>query len=211
MIYLKQDFNIDPASPATRDAFVELAEDELVPGLAAGGGRLMGAWFNHAEWFSQLTHVVEFDDLGAYDAYRKDAGRAEQQRRVEELAPERHESLWEPLGPVAPSRLHEEIEAAKEHPEGAHTFAILQVNPGCMERFQGMLKAAAAGLPIVASWRPVAGNPNEVIDLWKGDNIGRDRYRPNSDGMAAFFGPLRELAPRERMVSLFPLPYSPLR
>ena len=79
-----------------------------------------------------------------------------------------------------------------------------------METFTKMLGQAASGLPIVAAWRQVAGNPHQVIDLWNGD-IGAPGYRPNSDAMNAFFGPLREVAPRERLVSLKPLPYSPLR
>ena len=78
-----------------------------------------------------------------------------------------------------------------------------------MERFTEMLAGAGAGLPIVASWRPVAGNPNEVIDLWRGD-VGRTPYRPANDAINAFFEPLREIAPRERMVRLHALPYSPL-
>ena len=74
-----------------------------------------------------------------------------------------------------------------------------------------MLEAAAAALPIVAAWTPVAGNPNQVIDVWKGA-LGQERYQPADENMErGFFAPLREIAPRERMVNLYPLPYSPLR
>jgi len=102
------------------------------------------------------------------------------------------------------------IDAAQREPAGTHTFAILEVLPGAMERFTKMLAYAKDQLPIVASWRPVAGNPDLVIDLWTGD-IGRDGYRPSDDRTNAFFGPLREIAPRERLVRLSPLPYSPLQ
>jgi hypothetical protein len=79
-----------------------------------------------------------------------------------------------------------------------------------MERFKALLGGAGDALPILASWRDLAGNPDRVIDLWRGD-IGRDGYAPSNEATDAFFGPLREVAPRERMVRLHALPYSPLR
>ena len=119
MLYLKQDFNLHPASPATRDRFVELAQQELLPGLERLGGRLVAAWLNHAEWYSQLTHVVEFQGFPDFETFRDKA---------------REDSEW------------------------------------------------------IASQREVA-----------------------TDRMDAFFEPLRKIAPRERLVNLYPLPYSPLR
>jgi hypothetical protein len=56
----------------------------------------------------------------------------------------------------------------------------------------------------------VVGHPNRVIDLWKGDT-GKARFRPTNDQQNAFFEPLREIAPRERMMRLHVMPYSPLR
>ena len=69
---------------------------------------------------------------------------------------------------------------------------------------------AAAQLPIIAAGKDVTGNPNRVIDLWKGDT-GRHGYSPNDPGQEAFFGPLRQIAPREKMMRLHVMPYSPLR
>jgi hypothetical protein len=48
-----------------------------------------------------------------------------------------------------------------------------------------------------------------VIDLWKGDL--QSGYAPADERANAFFGPLREVAPRERLLRYWPLPYSPLR
>jgi hypothetical protein len=214
MIYFKQDFDIDPASPATRDRFVELAEGAIVPGTERIGGRLVGAWFNHARWYSQITHVTEFESLAAFESAREKAREDAEWRdcvqQIASLAPQWHESLLEPLGPIAPSRLHAAIEQAADQPEGAHTFAILEVRAGQMERFVKMIGGIPESLPILTSWRHVAGKSNEIIDLWKGD-LGRAGYEPSNPGLDAFFGPLREVAPAERLVSLFPLPYSPLR
>jgi hypothetical protein len=214
MIYLKQRLNIEPASPAGLDRFVELAEKTLVPGWSRAGGNVVGAWFSTEEWFYQVTQVVAFPDLAAFDAARRsaagDAELADAQGALEELAPVRRESLLEPLGPIGPEKLDAAIEAAAEKPAGLHMMAILDVAPGKLEAFTKFLAAGAESVPIIASWRDVAGNPSQVIDLWTGDPAGRP-YQPNSPAMDAFFGPLRELAPKERTVRLFPLPYSPLR
>jgi hypothetical protein len=214
MLYLKQDFNISPASPETRDRFVALAEASLVSACERLGGRVVGAWFSNAEWFSQITQVIELDDFKAFDSFRREAADdgewQECQRQIEELAPERRESLLEPAGPIPPSTLHDAIESARSEPVGAHSLAILEVAQGRMKTFHEMLVGAKDGFPIVACWRSVAGNPNEIIDVWKGA-LGQDGYKPSDDATNAFFQPLRKIAPRERLVTLYPLPYSPLK
>ena len=70
MIYLKQSFDIHPASPATRDRFIQVVEKGLLSADERLGARLVGAWFCHEEWFSQILHVTEFDDLAAFGAWR---------------------------------------------------------------------------------------------------------------------------------------------
>ena len=67
----------------------------------------------------------------------------------------------------------------------------------------------APRLPIVAALRPVVGKASQIIDLWKGAN-GVEHYEPADPRMKAFFEPLRQVAPTERMEKLFSLPYSPL-
>lgn len=206
-IYLEQSFDLSPASPATRDRFVELATSSMMPACERLGARLVGAWFTHVEWYSQIRHVLELDDLAAFDSFRQFR---ELDASIEALAPTRRDTLLEPLGPVPVASLHAAIEAAREQPVEAYSLAVLEVAPGRMAQFTSLLAGAKDMLPIVASWRPIAGNPNLVLDLWKGE-IGREPYRPSSDRSEAFFAPLREVAPRERLVHLRPLPYSPLR
>lgn len=214
MIYLEQHFNVEPASPAGLDRFVELAEKALVPGWSRVGGRLVGAWFGTQEWFNQVTQVVAFPDLAAFEGARQagatDPELVEARAEAFSLAPIQREALREPLGPVAPEKLEDAIAAAEHEPAGVHSLAILEVAPGKMEAFSNALAVAAPNLPIIASWRDVAGHPKRVIDLWTGD-VGARPYHPSTPQADAFFGPLRELAPTERTVRLFPLPYSPLR
>jgi hypothetical protein len=116
LIYLQQDFDLHPATPRTRDAFVALAQDALAPTCERHGARQM------ADFTKMLADV------------------------------------------------------------GPH-------------------------LPILASWRPVAGNQDLVIDLWKGDV---EQTFARCARANAFMDPLREVAPNERIVRCFPLPYSPL-
>jgi hypothetical protein len=214
MIYAKDHFNLHPASPATRDRFVAAATDALLPAGERHGARPVGAWFCHEEWFSQIVHVTGFESLAAYASYREaaaaDGALAKACAELAGLAPERRTELLETLGPIPETTLEAAIEASAAKPAEVYTFAILEVAPGRMDQFKAMLGAAGGALPILASWRDLAGNPERVIDLWRGDT-GRAGYAPSNEQMDAFFGPLREVAPREHMMRLHALPYSPLR
>ena len=214
MIYLKQTYDLHPASPATRDRFVEAVTEFVVPSNDRLGARLVGGFFAHEDWFTQVIHVTEFDDLEALGRYREVVAEDEQATEglgvLARLAPEQRVDLVEPLGVIATSKLHDAIADSTSEPLGTYTFAILEVENGKMDQFDAMLGAAQDHLPIVACWRGVSGNPNRIIDLWKGDT-GRGGYRPSDDAQNAFFEPLRKIAPREKMMRLHVMPYSPLR
>lgn len=213
MIYLKQSYNIHPASPATRDRFVAAVDQFVIPANERLGARLVAGFFAHEEWFSQIIHVTEFDDFAALSRYRdtaaKDGQASEGVAQLENLAPEQQVDFVEPLGPISTTRLHDAIAASAAEPVETYTFAILEVEAGKLDQFAALLGAAQDRLPIIACWRDVSGHPNRIIDLWKGDT-GRGSYRPTDDGQNAFFEPLRQIAPRERMMRLHAMPYSPL-
>jgi hypothetical protein len=216
MLYLQQDFDLHPASPRTRDAFVALAQEALVPAAERHGARLVAAFFSNSEWFFRMTHFLELPSLAAFDAWRAgcrgDAGALDAASRAEALAPSRRETLLETFEAIPVEALARGIESAREKPQGIYTAAQLVIAPGRMAEFTKMLAGAGPHLPILASWRPVAGNPDLVIDLWKGDpEATYARYAPADARANAFMDPLREVAPNERIVRYFPLPYSPLR
>lgn len=214
MIYVKQSYDLHPASPASRDRFVATVERYVLPANERLGARLVGAFFAHDEWFSQLIHVTEFDDFAALGRYRdaasKDGQAAEGEAQLLNLAPEQRIEIVEPLGVIATQKLHAAIAASREAPVGVYTFAVLEVAAGQMDRFAALLDAAQERLPILACWRDVSGNPNRIIDLWKGD-LGAGGYEPTNEGQNAFFEPLRQVAPREKLMRLHALPYSSLR
>ena len=216
MLYLQQDFDLHPASPRTRDAFVALAQEALVPAAERHGARLVAAFFGNSEWFFRMTHFLELPSLGAFEAWRAgglgDAAACDAASRAAALAPSRRETLLESLGAIPVEALARGIESAREKPQAVYTAAHLEIAPGRMADFTKLLAAAGPALPILASWRPVAGNPDLVIDLWKGDpEATYARYAPADARANAFMDPLREVAPKERIVRYFPLPYSPLR
>ena len=216
MLYLQQDFDLHPASPRTRDAFVALAREALVPAAERHGARLVAAFFGNSEWFFRMTHFLELPGLAAFEAWRAgcrgDAAARDAASRAEALAPARRETLLETLGVIPDESLARGIESAREKPQGIYTAAHLEIAPGRMADFTNLLEGAGPHLPILASWRPVAGNPDLVIDLWKGDpEAAYARYAPADARANAFMDPLREVAPKERVVRYFPLPYSPLR
>jgi NIPSNAP len=214
MIYLEESYNLEPASPETVDAFVEFARKQFVPACERLGARLVAAWYSDVDWFAQVTHALEFDDLAALGAFREqavgDSGWTACQSRLEELAPERSSKLLEALGPIPPETLRRASEESRETPLGVYSQAVLEVAPGKMPQFIAALEASTGAFPIVASWRTISGNPNEVTDIWKGA-LRQSGYEPADEAMKQFFTSLREMAPREHLRPIFPLPYSPLR
>ena len=214
MIILHEALNLDPASPASVDGLCALAEEELAPAVARLGGRLVGAFTCDADWFAQAQHLLEFDDLTAYDAFRSKAATDEQWQRcramLEDLAPHQASQLLEPLGPIPVESLHAAIAASEKEPVEIYSMATLEVLPRAMPEFTKLLGAGAGALPIAACWTPVVGNRLQVMDLWT-TALGRDPYSPARDSMRGFFNSLREVAPKERLVNWTALPYSPLR
>jgi len=214
-IYLEEKFNLAPASPETLDLFVQFAREQMVPALNRLKARLAAAWYSDVEMFCQVTQVVEFDSLAAFEAFRIKAGQDQAwvdcRARLEELAPEQRTRLLEPLGPIPPGALHEAIEESQKAPLGVYSLAILEVAPGKMPEFiKGLSTEAARALPIVASWRLITGKQNQVIDLWK-NALRQEGYQPADDFSKQFFRGLRKRAPRERLIPVYTLPYSPLR
>jgi hypothetical protein len=79
-----------------------------------------------------------------------------------------------------------------------------------LQKVKNGLEFSHKSLPIIASWRPIVGSPTEIIDLWAMPLLP-EKYKQASPFEKQFFKPLREMAPMERIVQIYMLPYSPLR
>jgi len=217
MIYLEQTLNINPAAQDIRDEYIKVAQELLIPACKRLGARLVTAWNGNYEWFMQITQIFEFEDIKALKDFRKNAGQdrewGEYMVELEVFAPERRTRLLEPIGAVPPEVLHKAIEDSQKSPLKVYSMAILEVNPGKMPDMIAGLSAGHKVMPIIASWRPIAGSPNQIIDLWKGDVLFSTEnmaYRPFTKEQA-WVRTLRDNAPKERIVPLYALPYSPLK
>jgi hypothetical protein len=218
MIYLEEKLNINPATQENRDDFIKVVEEFMVPASKRLGARLIAAWYGNYEWFSQITQIFEFDNLDSLKNFRKksaqDADWGEYLAQLEEFAPERRTRLLEPIGAVKPEILHKAIEESQNAPLKVYSLAILEVTSDQMSNFIAGIKMGSKVLPIIASWRPIAGSPTQVIDLWKGDvlwNAEEWAYQPVKKEQIQFMRNLRIQAPKERIVPIYALPYSPLK
>ena len=214
MIYLEEILNLKPASPETLDTFVGFAQEKFVPVCERLGCRLVIAWYNDLEWFCQVRQVLEFDDIDALKDFRvrasQDKAWGEYAAWLEEIAPVRSSRLLEPLAPIWPEILHQAATESQETPVGSYSLAILEVAPNKWDEFVAGLSQPPANFPIVSSWHPISGSPNEVIDVWKGA-MRLTGYEPVNEDMRQFFRNLRVRAPKERLIPVFALPYSQLR
>ena len=213
MIYLEETFKLSPASPESLDNFVKFSQEQFVPICPDLGVRLVAAWCSHVEFFAQVTQVLEFDDMSDLKTFRTKAGQntawGNYASHLEDIAPERHSRLLEPIETVPPEILHQAIEESQLRPLGTYFLAILEVAADNMAAFIAGFENSIKMLPIIASWRPVAFKRNQIIDLWKG-SIPMT-YQPADDWSKQFFRPLRIVAPHEYLIPVFTLPYSPLR
>jgi hypothetical protein len=214
MIYEREYLTVLPATPAGHDALIALMQEQLLPLYGVLGARLVAAFLSHAENWGQVIHLIEHDDLASFAAFRqRAAANADYQKAREapaELAPVQRTELLEPVGPIPVEDLHAAIAASASQAVGKYSFAELELAPGKAAEFKAVLGAVRGQLPIVAALRGVAGNPRMVYDLWKGA-LAQDGYQAATPQRMAFFEPLRKLAPLEKLVHLYPLPYSPLK
>ena len=123
--------------------------------------------------------------------------------------------MLEPLSPLFSDKLHEAIGECEKAEIKDFTLAELIIAPGHMDEFINQLEEGASiGIPMVTSLRPIIGNRNMVIDLWKINlQVG---YQPQEffyeiGYKEEWWNNLRKMAPQERMMTIYPLPYSPLK
>jgi hypothetical protein len=214
MIYLEETINLKGASWEALDDFIAFAKETLVPLCPEVGARLVAAWSSSQEWFCQVKQVFEFDDMEALKAFRRITSQYKSwgvyMAGLEDHAPVRRSRLLEPVGAVPVEVLHQAMADSRQTPNWGYILATLEVGAGKMDPFLAALSETYKTLPIIASWRPIGGSPNEVIDVWKSPEPEK-AYQPADDFRKQFMRMVREVAPKERVIRVLALPYSPLR
>lgn len=218
MVYLEETFNLSHASWEALDTFIDFSERAFVPIYSDLGARLVIAWSSDVAWFCQVKQILEFNDMEALKEFRINCSQSrawgEYTAELEDHAQVRSSRLLEPLGVISPEVLTEAIEDSNENPSGGYLQANLEVAPDKMGEFCKGLSNTNEVLPkscqLIASWRPMSGGPNEVIDIWKAPEPQK-AYSPADEESKEFFRYVRQLAPKESAVRMLALPYSPLR
>jgi hypothetical protein len=213
MIYLEETLNLKGGSPEALDDFIAFSKETMVPVCQEVGARLIAAWTSNEEWIAQVQQIFEFDDLNGLKAFRIKACRNETWgiylAGLEEHAPVRRTRLLEPTGAVPVEVLHQAIVESQQSPNFGYVLATLEVAVGKMEPFLADVAVGHKRFPIIACWRPVAGSPNEVIDVWKSPEPVK-AYQPADNFRKKFMRSVRATAPKERVSRMIALPYSPL-
>ena len=215
MIYTEETLNLAHASFEALDNYIEFAQEKLVPVLPELGARLIAALSSDVEWFCQVKQIMESDNMASLKAFRVNCSRSkawgDYAAGLEDHAPVRHIRLLEPLGKAVPSEvLHQAIADSRETPNHGYLFAILEAANGQLDKLEAGLAESRKHVPIIASWRPISGSPNEVIDVWKSPEP-QQQYEPAGEWRKKFLRSVRLLAPKERAMRLVALPFSPLR
>jgi hypothetical protein len=106
--------------------------------------------------------------------------------------------------------LHKAISDSETNPNNIYSLAVLHANPYTIKEFITGIGDSSKSMPIIASWKVKGGDPNVVIDLWK-TNLLPEKYKPFNKAEKPFFDWLRIHAPKERIFTIYMLPYSPLQ
>ncbi|MCP4137047.1 MAG: hypothetical protein GY754_39125 [bacterium] len=219
MIYLEETFNTVPATPKSVDNFIAIAQEQLIPAYERLGTRLIAAWFSNAETLFQVTQLLEFDDLAAFESFHSatanDEAWIETQKTLDGFTANKRSRLLEPIDPKFSTFLHNAIAASQNEEIKTFTYAELQVVPEHIDEFiEKLIENNSADSPMITSLRPIIGERNTIIDIWKINlQIG---YHPQDFFYQIGFPEewwnwIRKMAPQERMVAIFPLPHSPLK
>jgi hypothetical protein len=216
MILMLEDFDLASPTPHHLETLAAIATGPLAKQIESSGGRLMAAWLCNAEALFRVTQVVAFQDPGAFLAYRQ-AGKKEVLTELESIAPRRNAQLFVAAGAALQESFERAIAASQRaEAKKKHTLALLDVVADrlaeLVQRNEGGVKM---GLPLVTTLTPLTGPYNRVINIWKGD-LNEPGYQPPAFYESIGFGQawwawIREVAPRERLLTVSMLPHSPLQ
>ena len=220
MFYLIEKLNLQVATAKNLDRFIEIESNQILSVYEQCEAKLMASWICSAETLMQITNVFELKSLEAtskiYNALNDDSSFQDIVQLSNSLISETDWQLYRSCSQKFSKTFHQAVQASQSAPLKSYTVATLNMSRNKMPLFLPRQEAAIdIGMPLIAFMKSVTGRHDQIVDIWKGD-IQEAGYQTQdyyeSIGMTEeWWDWIRTIAPKEKMVKVSMLPYSPLQ
>ena len=220
MFYLIEKLNLQIATAKNLDRFIGIESKQILSVYEQCDAKLMASWICSAETLMQITNIFELKSfesaLKIYNALN-DAGPFQDAVQLSNsLISETNWQLYRSCGQKFSEAFHQAIQASQSTPLKTYTIATLELSRNKMPLFLPKQEAAIdIGMPLVAFMKSVTGRHDQIIDIWKGDlqavGYQTQAYYERIGMSEAWWDWMRDVAPKEKMVKVSVLPYSPLQ
>lgn len=220
MFYLIEKLNLQLATAKNLDRYIEIESNQILSVYEQCEAKLMASWICSAETLMQITNIFELrsfeSTLKIYNALNDDGSFQDAVQLSNSLISETNWQLYNSCGQKFSEAFHQAIQASKSAPLKTYTVAMLEMSRNKMPLLLPKQDAAIdIGMPLIAFMKSVTGRHDQIIDIWKGDlqEAGyQNQTYYNSIGMTEeWWNWIRDIAPKEKMVRVSVLPYSPLQ
>jgi len=220
MYYLIEKLSLQVATPKNLDRFIEIESHQILPIYEQCSASLMASWISSAETLMQITNIFELAALDAtvkiYDAINDNSTHKDARQLTRSLISETDWQLFHSCGQKFTEAFRQAVRSSHSAPLQSYTIATLELNRNKMPLLLPTQEVAIdMGMPLIAFMKSVTGKHDQIIDIWKGD-LQAAGYQPQayyeSIGMSEeWWDWIRDVGPKEKMIKVSVLPYSPLK
>ena len=220
MLYLIEKLDLQVATAKNLDRFIEIESSQVLPVYEQHDAKLMASWICSAETLMQITNVFEFESFEAihkiYDAINDTNSYQDVFQLSHSLISQMDWQLYRSCGQKFSEAFHQAIQTSQSAPLQTYTVATLELNPNKMPLLVPKQEAAIdIGMPLIAFMKSVTGRHDQIVDIWKGDlqaaGYQTQAYYESIGMSEEWWTWIRDIAPKEKMVKVSVLPYSPLK
>lgn len=220
MFYLIEKLTLQVAKAKNLDRFVELESDQILSVYEQCDVKLMASWICSAETLMQITNVFELKSFEStvkiYNALNDDSSFQDAVQLSNSLISKTNWQLYRSCGQKFSEAFHKAIQASQSAPLKTYTIATLEMSRNKMPLLLPKQEAAIdIGMPLIAFMKSVTGRHDQIIDIWKGDlqeaGYQTQAYYDSLGMTEEWWNWIRDIAPKEKMVKVSVLPYSPLQ
>jgi hypothetical protein len=220
MFYLVEKLNLQVATPKNLDRFIEIESHQILPVYERCNAKLMASWICSAKTLMQITNAFELESLDStlkiYDAINDNSSYEDVVQLSHSLISQTDWQLFRSCGQKFSEAFHQAIQASQSTPVRSYTVATLELNRNKMPLLLPKQEGAIdIGMPLIAFMKSVTGKHDQIIDIWKGDlqaaGYQTQAYYESIGMSEEWWDWIRDIAPKEKMVKVSVLPYSPLK